>query len=156
MSAKHHHLRSAALLCLAACTAFGGVADEYTLDWYTVDGGGDLWGAAGNFTLSGSVGQPDAGVVMTGANFKLTAGFWAITAVPSVCVGDLNCDGQIDFGDINPFVQYLSDYPAWQVTYAGCNPRNGDINGDGTYGGASFGDINPFVALLTSAPTPCP
>ena len=62
--------------------------------------------------------------------------------------GDLNCDGAIDFGDINPFVLYLSNFAQWQ-TYYGCNPLNGDINGDGTYGQASFGDINPFVALLT-------
>jgi T5SS/PEP-CTERM-associated repeat protein len=61
--------------------------------------------------------------------------------------GDLNCDGEIDFGDINPFVLYLSNFTAWQTTYTGCPPENGDINGDGFY--PSFGDINPFVALLT-------
>ena len=49
--------------------------------------------------------------------------------------------------DINPFVLYLSNFAAWQVTYATCPPQNGDINGDGTY--PSFADINPFVALLT-------
>jgi hypothetical protein len=62
--------------------------------------------------------------------------------------GDLNCDGVVDFGDINPFVLYLSQYGVWQNTYPDCDPRVGDINGDGTY--PSFGDINPFVALLTS------
>ena len=51
------------------------------------------------------------------------------------------------FADINPFVQYLANFSAWQATYPGCDPRNGDINGDGTY--PSFGDINPFVALLS-------
>jgi hypothetical protein len=64
-------------------------------------------------------------------------------------VGDLNCDGSVDFGDINPFVLYLSNFAAWQTAFPGCNPLNGDINGDGTYGQASFGDINPFVALLS-------
>ena len=62
-------------------------------------------------------------------------------------VGDLNCDGTVDFADINPFVLYLSNYSAWQAAYAGCPPENGDINNDGTY--PSFGDINPFVALLS-------
>jgi hypothetical protein len=61
--------------------------------------------------------------------------------------GDLNCDGSIDFGDINPFVLYLSDVAAWQATYPDCPLQNGDINVDGSY--PSFGDINPFVALLT-------
>jgi hypothetical protein len=65
--------------------------------------------------------------------------------------GDVNCDGTVDFGDINPFVLLLSDAPAWQAAYPGCPPQNGDINGDGTYGQGSFGDINPFVLLLSGA-----
>jgi hypothetical protein len=71
--------------------------------------------------------------------------------IPDECesVGDLNCDGVTDFGDINPFVLYLSNFGLWQATFPGCDPLNGDINGDGVYGQASFGDINPFVALLT-------
>jgi hypothetical protein len=64
-----------------------------------------------------------------------------------ILVGDLNCDGEVDFGDINPFVLYLSDFTAWQAAYPGCPPHNGDINGDGSF--PSFGDINPFVALLS-------
>jgi hypothetical protein len=65
---------------------------------------------------------------------------------PPCGIGDLNCDGSVNFADINPFVLYLSNFSAWQATFAGCPPQNGDINGDGTY--PSFGDINPFVALL--------
>jgi hypothetical protein len=76
--------------------------------------------------------------------------------IPDECesVGDLNCDGVTDFGDINPFVLYLSNFGLWQATYAGCDPLNGDINGDGVYGQASFGDINPFVALLCDGGAP--
>jgi hypothetical protein len=70
------------------------------------------------------------------------------------CTGDMNCDGVIDFGDINPFVQFLSDAEGWGLTYTGCNPVDGDINHDGIYGQASFGDINPFVALLSSGQLP--
>ncbi len=61
--------------------------------------------------------------------------------------GDLNCDGSVDFGDINPFVLYLSNFANWQAAFPGCPATNGDINGDGLY--PSFDDINPFVALLT-------
>jgi hypothetical protein len=70
--------------------------------------------------------------------------------IPDECenVGDLNCDGVTDFADINPFVLYLSNFATWQATFPGCDPLNGDINGDGVYGQASFGDINPFVFLL--------
>jgi hypothetical protein len=85
-----------------------------------------------------------AAVNLGAASFSFT-----VQSEPSVYHGDLNCDGSVDFGDINPFVMYLSSFAAWQATYADCPPENGDINGDGTYGQSSFGDINPFVALLT-------
>jgi len=69
--------------------------------------------------------------------------------VPDECesLGDLNCDVVTNFGDINPFVLFLSNFGLWQTTYAGCNALNGDVNGDALY--PSFADINPFVALLT-------
>jgi len=77
---------------------------------------------------------------------------------PGLCLhtGDLNCDGTVNFGDINPFVMFLSAYDQWASIFLDCNPANGDINFDGTYGQGSFGDINPFVALVTSGQGPCP
>jgi hypothetical protein len=69
-------------------------------------------------------------------------------ALRHYCIGDLNCDGMIDFADINPFVLYLSNNAAWQAAYRGCPISNGDINLDGTFGQGSFGDINPFVGLM--------
>ena len=65
---------------------------------------------------------------------------------PIVVPGDLNCDGSIDFGDINPFILALTDPAAWQEAYPTCPLANGDINADGAL---DFGDINPFVALLS-------
>jgi len=74
--------------------------------------------------------------------------------VPDECEGpgDLNCDGAVDFFDINAFVLYLLNFPVWQTTYAGCHAVNGDINGDGVY--PSFTDINPFVTLLSAHSPP--
>ena len=68
--------------------------------------------------------------------------------IPDECedLGDVNCDGSVNFGDINPFVLALSNPSMYQQTYPGCPLRNRDINGDGSFG---FGDINPFVALLS-------
>jgi thiol-disulfide isomerase/thioredoxin len=68
---------------------------------------------------------------------------------PHYAAGDLNCDGSVSFGDINPFVMYLVNFAGWQAEFPDCPATVGDINGDGTYGQSSFGDINPFVALLT-------
>ncbi len=148
------------LLALAAMPLFVGSGlaqsrDSYDLGWYTVDGGGDMWGYGGDYELSGTIGQSDAGAVMTGGIYELTGGFWVVAAAPAVCVGDLNCDGVISFGDINPFVMYLSNFAAWQGQFSGCNARNGDINCDGAFGQGSFSDINPFVALMTQCGAGC-
>ncbi len=64
---------------------------------------------------------------------------------PGLC-GDLNCDGVIDFADIDPFVLALSDRLAYQAAYPSCYYRNADVNGDDL---VDFGDINEFVELLS-------
>ncbi len=76
-------------------------------------------------------------------------GFYASRIVWGDCVEDMNCDGTVDFSDINPFIQVLTDQTDYQETYPGCWPSNADIDGDGS---VDFGDINPFVALLTGGP----
>ncbi len=75
---------------------------------------------------------------------------WPFSPLPPLyAVGDMNCDGAVNFDDINPFILYLSNFGAWQADFPNCPPVVGDINGDGTYGQGSLGDINPFVALLS-------
>ena len=51
---------------------------EFSIDWSTVDGGGGT-STGGVFTVSVTIGQPDAGV-MSGGNFTLQGGFWAVIA----------------------------------------------------------------------------
>jgi parallel beta-helix repeat protein len=71
--------------------------------------------------------------------------------IPDECddLGDANCDGLLNFDDINPFVLLLGDPDAYHIQYPNCPDAHGDINGDGA---VNFDDINPFVALLASAP----
>jgi hypothetical protein len=64
-------------------------------------------------------------------------------------VGDVNCDGRVNFGDINPFVMLLSNPATRQAAYPDCPPLIGDINGDLA---VNFGGIDPIVALLTGSP----
>ncbi len=60
--------------------------------------------------------------------------------------GDLNCDGEVTFDDINPFVIALSGEAAYQAAFPDCNWLNGDLDGNDQ---VDFDDINPFVALLS-------
>ena len=55
-------------------------AQSYTIDWYTIGGGGGA-SSGGDFTLSGTIGQPDAGT-MSGGNYTLAGGFWSVTQTP--------------------------------------------------------------------------
>ena len=43
-----------------------------------------------------------------------------------VLPGDLNCDGHVDFDDINPFVLALSDPAGYEAAYPGCHLLNAD------------------------------
>jgi len=47
----------------------------YDLTWYTIDSGGGT-STGSSYTLLGTIGQPDAGVAMTGGGFTLVGGFW--------------------------------------------------------------------------------
>jgi len=48
--------------------------------WYKVSGGGGA-STGGVYSVSGTIGQHDAGGPMTGGNYSLTGGFWALYAV---------------------------------------------------------------------------
>jgi hypothetical protein len=60
--------------------------------------------------------------------------------------GDLNCDGAINFDDVNAFVLALSDPAGYHAAYPTCGYLLADINGDGA---VTFDDIDPFVAILS-------
>ncbi len=67
---------------------------------------------------------------------------------PAFATGDVNCDGSVDFFDIDPFLLALFDPAAYAAAFPGCD--NGDVNNDGN---VDFFDIDPFLACLFSG---CP
>ena len=83
----------------AAAVLGGGGEGDYAMDWYTIDGGGGA-SAAAEFDLSGTIGQPDAGV-MSGGEFTLSGGFRSgdgIVGVP--CPADFDGSGAVGFEDL--------------------------------------------------------
>ncbi|MBM4108262.1 MAG: hypothetical protein FJ255_05545 [Phycisphaerae bacterium] len=112
---------------------------QLSIDWHTIDGGGGT-SAGGSFTVSGTIGQPDAGPVMSGGVFALTGGFWAGGSAGPTCPGlgpgacsraDWNEDGVVDFND---FLSFLNDFNA--------QDECADINQD------SVVDFNDFLEFL--------
>ena len=67
-------------LAIASALAISAPAQSYSVDWYKMAGGGGT-STGGVFTVSGTIGQHDAGGPMTGGNFSLTGGFWSLFAV---------------------------------------------------------------------------
>jgi hypothetical protein len=63
------------LLMISACLlAAAASAQFYSIDWHTTDGGGGT-STGGVYSVSGTIGQHDAGA-MSGGIFSLTGGFW--------------------------------------------------------------------------------
>lgn len=64
------------LLSIGVAAAYAQTGGGYDLTWSTVDGGGATFSSSGSYTLGGTAGQPDAGV-LAGGDYTLSGGFWA-------------------------------------------------------------------------------
>ena len=97
-----------ALGLVAALAAFGGIARaQNDIRWSTIDAGGSTStgdSGSGLLSVTGTIGQFDAGATMTGSSagqtFTLVGGFWA----DAKCPADYNADQSVDFFDYLDFV----------------------------------------------------
>jgi hypothetical protein len=106
---------------------------DYEISWSTIDGGGGR-SSGGSYVLSGTIGQPDAGV-MSGGSYELLGGFWPggplcfvdfytfarfaeqwLYAGPDLAA-DLNGSTVVDLVDLKLFVDewLYSCPPDWQL-----------------------------------------
>jgi hypothetical protein len=68
------------LLSLALWTPSLVFAQSYSIDWYKISGGGGT-STGSVYSVSGTIGQPDASGAMSGGNYSVTGGFWSLYAV---------------------------------------------------------------------------
>jgi len=122
-------LLGCAIIATCAAAPLGG--GSFTVDWYTVDGGGATYLSGGGFTLGSTIGQVDAGPVMNGGQFQLIGGFWAAQTSGSLvqCPADLDGDGIVDGSDLGILLSNWS------------GDGDGDLNGDGLVDGADLGEL---------------
>ena len=73
-------LFSGLVLLLVAGAALA-APNGFSIPWWTVDGGGGS-SQGGDYALSGTIGQPDAGPVMTGGEYTVSGGYWAGVSQP--------------------------------------------------------------------------
>ena len=62
-------------MILLAVSVSVAIAGDFELGRCRIGSGGDTPCTGGDFELSGTIGQPDAGY-MSGGDFELTGGFW--------------------------------------------------------------------------------
>ena len=81
---RQHHIKlrrwfAIGLLAVATFAAGAALAQSgggYDLTWSTIDAGGGT-STGGGYTLSATIGQPDAGASLSGGGYTLDGGFWA-------------------------------------------------------------------------------
>lgn len=95
---------------------------EYEITRSTIDGGGEMRSTGGDFELSATIGQPDAGV-MEGGGFELKGGFW-FELPPTDC----NDDGLVSLLDHETFTACLLG-PTGGIGASPCSCF--DVDGDG-------------------------
>ena len=116
----------------------------FDLPWSTIDGGGGMNSTGGLFSLSGTIGQPDAQIppVMSGGTFELTGGFWPVANV-CYCLADMNRDGRKDGRDVQQFITCV---------IGGGNCACADVD---QANGMTLADVPVFVSDLIAGPA-CP
>ncbi len=52
-------------------------AQQYAIEWFKIAGGGGT-STGGGYSVSVTIGQPDAGGALTNGQYSVTGGFWAL------------------------------------------------------------------------------
>lgn len=73
-------MRTLFFIIITATFGLPACAQNYSIDWYKVAGGGGT-STNGRYSVSGTIGQPDASGAMSGGQYSVTGGFWAFINV---------------------------------------------------------------------------
>lgn len=91
---------------------------------------------------------------VTGGVANLSGAPAWLVGVPCPCLkGDANCDGEINFFDIDPFIMALFDRTAYATLFCGADECTIDMDCSGE---VNFFDIDPFVGSLFGETSACP
>src|SRR5580658_6047034 len=119
---------------MLAGSQLGLYAQTYSIDWYKVAGGGGT-SSNGQYSVSGTIGQPDASGAMTGGNYSLTGGFWALISVvqtPGAPQLNVSHNG-------NVVTVFWLDTPGWTLQQNGnlATPLSWSLNSNAVLAGGT-------------------
>jgi hypothetical protein len=95
-----------------ACFTLPAFTQSFSIDWSNVSGGGGT-STGGVYSVTGTIGQPDAGAPMTGGQYSLTGGFWSLYAVQTPGAPLLTITLNPQLSTIN--ISWPSPSPGWTL-----------------------------------------
>jgi len=131
------------LLSTALCLVPSIARAQFAIDWYTIDNNGGGQSSSGEFSITGTIAQHDAGSPAAAGNFEVAGGFWVSAAAPCY----LNCDGSSAAPHLNAndFICFLTRYAA-NDPYANCDESTT----------APLLNANDFICFMTRYVGGCP
>jgi len=141
LSARSRTLQSViGLGLLTGALCLRTLGQSYSIDWHTIDNGGGN-SSGGSYSLSGTIGQHDGSSPMTGGNYSLTGGFWALYAVQTPGAPTLNI---VPATPGHATVSWTPDAPGWVLQET--------LNLSSTnWMNSASGSTNPVVVPVNSA-----
>ncbi len=91
------------------------------------------------------VGVPPEFSPVVGADVIYDPQSFSFTVGAAWALGDMNCDGSVDFFDIDAFVLAVTDPAGYEAAFPDCDIMNADCNEDGS---VDFFDIDSFVEII--------
>jgi hypothetical protein len=107
---------------------------SYSIDWSKISGGGGT-STNGQYSLSGTIGQPDAGGAMTGGSYSLTGGFWSLINVvqtaglPSLSITHSANSVIVSWPNTGSYALQQNDSPANAIGWASSGYTINTVNG---------------------------
>ena len=86
-------------------------AQSYSVDWFTTGGGGGT-STSGVYSVSGTIGQPDASGPLTNGQYSVTGGFWSLISVVQTPGTPLLT---ITYSGSQPVVSWPSSVTGWTL-----------------------------------------
>jgi hypothetical protein len=130
------------ILAWSLLLAATGFAQQYSIDWYKIAGGGGTSTGA-TYQVTGTIGQPDASGAMTGGSYSLTGGFWSlISVVQTLGAPPLT----ITHSGNSVTVSWPYPSTGWTLQQ---NPNLGVPGGWTASGGISNDGVNNFITITS-------
>lgn len=115
------------------------ISSDYEISWSKISNGGNLSQTMGGYSITGTIGEYDAGQTGDSMGYSISGGFLPGSESTSSCLADLTDDGVLNFFDVSAFLSAFSSGDAIA-----------DFTKDGVF---NFFDVSAFLSAFSEG---CP